>query len=84
MPTAADISPDGERLAVLTYKAVWIFERPGEDGNWLTGKASRLALDPNRMLQNEAITWQDDTTLLIANEQRSMFKVRTSALSAVD
>ncbi len=33
---------------------------------------------------NEAITWQDDATLVIANEQRKMFKVRTAALSAVD
>ena len=71
-------------MAVLTYMAVWVFERPGEDGDWLAGKASRLALDRKRMVVNEAITWQDDETLVIANEQRKLFKVRAEALSAVD
>ncbi len=84
MPTAADLSPDGQRLAVLTYMAVWVFERPEDDDNWLSGKASRLALDRDRMLVNEAIAWQDDDTLVIANEQRKMFRVGVAALSHVD
>ena len=84
MPTAAELSPDGKRLAVLTYMAVWVFERPQVDDNWLAGKATRLALDRSRMGWNEAVTWQDDATLLIANEQRKLFRVAASALSAND
>jgi len=82
--TAADMSPDGKRLAILSYSAVWVFERPKDDDNWLTGSALRLVLDRKQMGWNEAITWQNDETLLIANENRMMFKVRTSSLSTVD
>ena len=83
MPTAADMSPDGSRLAVLSYAAIWIFDRPRVGGDWLTGKASRLALNRSRMGWNEAITWEDAATILIVNEQRKMFRVSTSALSEV-
>lgn len=83
MPTAADLSPDGKRLAVLTYLSVWVFERP-PGPNWLEGKARRRVLDRSRMGTNEAITWSDDATLIIANEQRQMFRLELSALTAVE
>ena len=84
VPTAADISPDGDRLAVLTYRALWIFERPAEGDNWLAGKAARLDLDRARMGINEAVTWRDDQTLIIANEERKLFSVDAAKVPVVD
>lgn len=84
LPTSADMSPDGERLAVLTYSAVWLFERPEEGGDWLHGSASHLELDRERVGINEAITWADDQTLLIANEDRKLFRVSSAAFEKVD
>jgi hypothetical protein len=75
IPTAADISPDGNRLAVLTYRALWIFERPTQGDNWLTGKPAKLNLDRAQMGINEAVTWRDERTLVIANEGRKVFLV---------
>ena len=82
LPTAADMSPDGRRLAVLTYDTVWIFERPGPDGNWLAANSARLTLDREWMATNEAITWKDAETLLVANEGRRMFEVDVAALAS--
>jgi len=83
MPTAADLSPDGLRLAVLTYVAVWVFERPpGPD--WLSGKASRFPLDREKIGTNEAITWADDESLIIANEERQVYRLGLDSLTPVD
>lgn len=74
--TGADASPDGERLAVLTYVAVWIFERPAERDDWLSGESRRLAFNPLQTRQIEAVTWIDDDTLFLANENRDLFEAR--------
>jgi hypothetical protein len=84
MPTAAEISPDGQRLAVLTYMAVWVFERPDAGRNWLAGRASRFPLDRGRAASNEAITWADQETLIVANEERRLFRLKVSALTRVE
>ena len=84
IPTAADLSPDGDRLAVLTYPALWIFQRPPKGDNWLTGKAAKLDLDRAQMGINEAVTWRDDRTLVIANEGRKLFQVDANAVLPVD
>ena len=47
MVTAADVSTDGKRLAVLTYTAVWVFAISGGDDNFLKGKASRFCSNPS-------------------------------------
>jgi len=77
--TAADLSPDGERLAVLTYVAVWLFDRPEDGGDWLSGRASVIPLDRARTRIAEAVTWRDDETLIVANENRELFAVRVEA-----
>jgi len=73
LPTAAELSPDGNRLAVLTYIAVWVFERPADGVNWLAGAAVTYPI--NRLVTKivEAVAWRDDETLLIANEDRDLF-----------
>lgn len=73
--TAAELSPDGNTLAVLSYTAVWLFERPAEGDAWLSAPTSRLPLDVNAARQAEAIAWLDAETLILTNEQRDWFEV---------
>lgn len=71
--TGADIDPDNNRLAVLTYNAIWVFEPPPDDPEgWFTGEARWL---PIRARQAEAVAWLDSRTLLVANEQRGIYRV---------
>jgi hypothetical protein len=83
IPTAADLSPDGRRLAVLSYGAVWIFEAADGSDDWLAGKSWKLDLPPHQLKQSEAICWDDDTTLRIANEQRDIFTLDAALLQPV-
>jgi len=82
--TAADCSADGRRLAVLNYRAVWLFElAPGGPGdaadNWLEGRRSWLPIVAG---QCEAVAWDGDT-LVVTNEQRDVFRVAASELQPV-
>lgn len=83
--TAADCSEDGRRLAVLNYRALWLFELepggPGDaEGDWLRGRRSWL---PIEAAQCEAVAWDGDT-LVVTNEQRDVFRVAASELRPVD
>lgn len=73
--TAADLSPNGEWLAVLCYTQLWLFPRPPAGDDWLAGKPRYIELSLEFTGQAEAITWMDDETLLIGNEQSEWFKV---------
>lgn len=70
--TDASLSPDGQRLAVLTYHAVFIFRRPTTPGAWLSDLHVRLPLDQARFRQCEAIAWMGGD-LLITNEDGQIF-----------
>ena len=73
--TGADISPDGSRLAVATYVALWLFDAPASGDNWFAGEAHKLDLPRdlwNRQL--EAVAWQDESTLLLVNERRDILR----------
>ena len=83
LATGADLSPDGTRLAVATYTALWMFERPREGDNWLAGNASRLNLRSSVAKQLEAIAWEDGTTLRLVNEQADVMRARVSEFSPV-
>jgi len=82
--TGADLSPGGERLAVLTYGVLWVFERPAQGDDWLSGPASQLRLPALRTRQVEGVAWRDDRSLLIVNEGRGLYRVALSALRAVE
>ena len=71
-PTAAAVSPSGDRLAVTSYGSVWIFPRP-EGGRWLSTEPRRIQVSEERAEQIEAVTWDDPNTLRLANEQRDVF-----------
>lgn len=72
--TGADLSPDGRRLVVCSTREVAVYER-GDSGSWTL----------NRRLRHggsgvEAIAW-DGADLLLASENRTLYRVRGSALS---
>jgi len=72
-PTAAALSPTGDRLAVLGYSSVWLFPRPDDDTRWLSTEPRRIPLSAARTQQAEAVTWDGPSTLRITNEQRDVF-----------
>jgi hypothetical protein len=79
--TGADLSPDGQRLAVISYTDLWLFARPEDGGDhWLSAPARRIALDPRVLRQVESVAWVDDNTLLLGNEQRDLFRVNINEL----
>lgn len=82
LATAADLSPSGDRLAVLTYGDLWIFDRPSEGDDWLSGHSVRIPLDRRKARQNEAVTWIDERSLLMANENRDLFRITLDAGTA--
>jgi hypothetical protein len=82
--TAADLSPDGSKLAVLTYEKVWLFERPAGGGDdWFAGRARTAPMPVPESLPAEAIAWIDDATLLIGSENRNLYRARIDAFTPV-
>lgn len=79
--TAADSSPDGLKVAVLTYKAIWVFHKPAGSDNYLDGKVYRLKIKAG---QCEGICWDDEDTLIITNEDGSLFEIKEDQLKAYD
>ena len=79
--TGADLSPKGQLLAVVSYKDLWLFDRPADGSDkWLSSTAHRISLNRTAFKQVEAVTWADDQTLLLGNEQRDLFTVTLSEL----
>lgn len=70
-PTAMDISPDGKRIAVLTYKRPYLFSRhEGEDWSRVFGKPP-IALPMPRLNQAEAMCFSaDGSSLFVTSEKR--------------
>ncbi len=80
--TGAALSPDGQTLAVISYEALWLFSKPAQGDRWLSAPARRYPFDKAVLKQLEAVTWIDDNTLLMGNEQRDLFKVALADLPA--
>ncbi len=81
--TGAELSPEGDRLAVLCWADIWLFESPRRGDRWLSGKAYRVALDRDVTGQVEAITWQDNNRLLVGNEGGEWFSVDADRIPEV-
>lgn len=85
--TGADCSPDGLRLAVLTYERVWLFERREIGEPFFSGKVSGCAyrLSGNTgPSDSESICFEDDSTLLIADETRGeLFRLPLKELKEI-
>jgi len=73
MATGADVSPDGKRLALLSYDAAFVFELAAGQHPF-AGKVHRIAFDPATVDQVEAVTW-DGEQLVVVNEARAVFRI---------
>lgn len=75
MTTAADTTPDGRYLAVLSYRSVLVFERPAEGDDYFAQPPivrTSLALPVTK--QGEGVAWHG-TDLLIGNEQEEIHRL---------
>ncbi len=73
--TDAALSADGQRLAVLTFSGIWIFDRPEGSDLFLQGAGCHFKFKNWALEQVEGIAWIDEKTLLICNEQKDIFRV---------
>lgn len=80
MVTAAEAGADGDELAVLTYKGLWLFRRVEDGPSWFSGEVYWL---PIRAKQCEALTFDANGDLLLTNEQRDVFRVERGRLLRV-
>jgi len=71
--TGAELSPDGQRLAVISYTDLWLFDRPEEGDKWLSSSHRRYLLNTAILRQVETVIWDDERTLILSNEQRELF-----------
>lgn len=82
--TGADASPDGLRLAVLTYGSIWVFERTSVEGSFFGGVAyeRRYRMEDGES-DSEAICFGSDDELVIADEARGLlYRVPLEAVRA--
>ena len=82
MVTAADASPDGKMISVLTYTALWVFSYDRASGSIFT-KSENVRRTPIFAWQAEAVAWEGNDALVIANENGQLFRVALSSLQAV-
>lgn len=73
--TSAELSPDGQTLAVLSGDALWLFSRPDSGDHWLSSASRRIEFDPDSFRQAETVVWESDESLIVTNEQRDMFRI---------
>jgi Tol biopolymer transport system component len=78
--TAADVSPDGKTVAVLTQapeQSIWLFDARAKGDKFLTqGKPRRITFSGGK--QCEAIAFADNGTLLVTNEQRDIYRFKVA------
>ena len=81
MVTDASVSPDGKRLAVLTYRMAWVFDLPAAGEDFFHGAAKVAPLSPPLLSwQLEGCAWADAQTLLLGSEQGDLFRLPLASL----
>jgi len=81
MVTDACLSPDRARLAVLTYRNVWVFDLPAAGEDFFRGRALYAPLSPPVLsFQLEGCAWADPATLLLGSEQGDLFRLPLTQL----
>lgn len=84
MVTDACLSPDRTRLAVLTYRNVWVFDLPATGEDFFRGRALYAPLSPPLLsFQLEGCAWADPATLLLGSEQGDLFRLPLTQLREV-
>jgi len=87
MVTDAAVSPDGKRLAILTYTGIWVFDFPtgAADRNPLGGRVLyRPVIFPLLSWQVEAVAFADADSLLIGNEEGDIYRIKISELAPAE
>lgn len=75
MTTAADVSPDGKHLAILTYHALIVLSIPATGVDLLGETVAVIEFNQAETAQCEALTWLDNDTIRFSNEGGRLFKV---------
>ena len=88
--TGADASADGKRLAVVcnkggsffreTVSGIWVFHQQDQSARYFDGEIYWL---PAWTEGAEAICWEGGESLILANEDRDIFRIHTSQLLRV-
>jgi hypothetical protein len=74
MVTAADIRPQGDFLAVLSYHALFIFRAPEQGDDFFAVLHKRIDFGMSTMKQCEGVTWDGDD-VVITNESGAIFRI---------
>jgi len=81
MVTDACVSPDQKRLAILTYRNVWVFDVPTIGEDFFHAPALYAPISPPTLSwQVEACTWVDSGHLLLGSEQGDLFRIALTDL----
>lgn len=80
MVTAADASPDGKHVAVLTYTSLWVFEFDPASGS-IFRRGMRWT--PVFAWQAEAAAFEGNDTVVIANEDGRIYRVSVASMDPV-
>ena len=78
--TGADCSPEGKKLAVLTYKSVWLFELTDNSENFFKGKISYLPYDAEWC---EGICF-DQNDLVVVSEPGLIYRIPIDTLISIN
>lgn len=86
MTTGADVSADGQHLAILSYHAIFIFDLSTDlseatkesSSDLLSHPVRRIELRAHQLLQCESITW-DGQALIVTNEHGRIFRIEDAA-----
>jgi len=68
--TSADISPNKDKVAILSSDKVWIFTN-WKGNNFFSGKSEKIEL--NHHTQKEGLCFKDEKTILITDEGEKKF-----------
>jgi hypothetical protein len=81
MVTDACVSPDQKRLAILTYRNVWVFDVPGVGEDFFRAPALHAPISPPMLsFQVEGCSWVDNSHLLLGSEQGDLFRIALTDL----
>ncbi len=84
MVTDACVSPDQKRLAILTYRNVWVFELPAAGEDFFHAPALHAPISPPMLSwQVEGCSWVDSGHLLVGSEQGDLYRIALTDLREV-
>lgn len=72
--TAADISSNGNSIAILTSSSVWLLRDYSED-DFFSGTVKKVFFEANQV---ESITFSGEESLLIAEETGALYEIKLS------